>query len=129
MLALSQTHGCVTGGDTVYIKGEWFDPFRDMLWEVNNHNDIYVYFGDQVAPISYLQDDMIEVIVPSRKQPGAVTVSITLNNVDFSASPTLTYEYCVMPRITEISPISGGTEGNTTVLVHGQNFEGSQMVL
>ena len=62
------------------------------------------------------------LFIQSKSFVGEVTVTYTLNGVDYMNNTFLKYNYVEHPLVTRIDPIRGPTTGGTVVRVIGQNF-------
>ena len=125
---LDPNRGPLTGGNEVVFEGDHFDPFNDMLEEVDNHNDTYCIFGSYKTPAKVLDDSHLMCIAPPSPVVRSVVTEITLNNADRVINKQdwtddgVLYYYYAPPYIFTARPLVGPTEGGTEVMVIGSNF-------
>ncbi len=105
---LSPNGGSISGGNSVVIVGN------------NLLGSTAVSFGG-IAATSFVvnSNTQITAVAPARPA-GPVTVSVTTPVGVVNA----TYTYYVAPTITSITPLTGGTNGGTSVVITGTNFVG-----
>ncbi|MBS2022432.1 MAG: IPT/TIG domain-containing protein, partial [Deltaproteobacteria bacterium] len=112
---ISPAKGPTSGGNTVTIKGTYFQP------------PVQVFFGNAAAPIVSASATQLVVTAP----PGvAGSVAVLVRNQDGqSASLPGAYYYQSPPVFSFITPTSGPPEGGFTATIHGQYFSGTQSTL
>ena len=106
--ALSPNGGSISGGNTVVITGN------------NLLGSTAVSFGG-VAATSFVvnSNTQITAVAPARPA-GAVTVAVTTPVGVVNAS----YTYYAVPTVTSVTPLTGSTNGGTSVVITGSNFVG-----
>ena len=106
--SLSPNGGSINGGNSVVITGN------------NLLGSTAVSFGG-VAATSFVvnSNTQITAVAPARPA-GPVTVAVTTPVGVVNA----TYTYFIAPAITAVTPLTGSTNGGTSVVITGSNFVG-----
>lgn len=107
-------HGPLAGGNTVVIRGSGF-----LLAGATQNNALID--GILSERVNVLNDNTIELIVPSGTESGSV--SVTLFNGNGSASLSDVYSYNPLPTITDVDPPDGDYLGGETVTLTGSGFQ------
>jgi hypothetical protein len=112
-VSIYPTFGTIHGGTIVKITGA----------SILGHNCTgYCAFDDSIVRADLCVDGLMTCHTPSKSFVGEVTVTYTLNGVDYMNNTFLKYNYVEHPLVTRIDPIRGPTTGGTVVRVIGQNF-------
>jgi hypothetical protein len=107
---LSTHQGSEHGGSLVKITGSGFV----------NSPYLTCQFGASAIAAEWLSASQIRCITP-RRAPGTVGVKASNNGIDFGTSVS-SYSFTAVSSVQSVTPSSGPTSGNTTVVVTGQNF-------
>ena len=104
--------GSIYGGTVVRVQGTAFIDSPSA----------FCRFGDNVVGMDVARDDTTVVCTsPSREEPGQVTVEVTSNGRDWTASGKL-FTYVPPVEITSVAPSVGPLAGGTVVRVSGSGF-------
>ncbi len=114
--SLSPPAGPAGGGTTVTIGGSGFDGVQSVM------------FG-AVAATSFtvVSSNQLTAVAPAGSGTVAVSVEGSYGASPSSAAGTFTY-LAPAPSISSISPVTGTTDGGTTVTIYGSNFTGATAV-
>ena len=110
---ISPRRGSTSGGDTVYLVGQ----FQDL------DSSTTITFGDQQATILSVEDFVITLETPAATTAGSVDVSI--DDPDY-ADLEDGFTYVTPLELDDVSPTSGSTDGGTSVTLQGQGFDDLQ---
>lgn len=118
-----------TGGETIKVKGQNFNPMVDLPAEIQNYNDTFCKFEDLgvTTEAKVISSTEIECVAPPSYELRQTEVEVTLNNRDRTDDKVLLFYYHP-PFIYSIDPKIGGTDGGTTVIINGSNFEDTGIV-
>lgn len=112
--SLSPNSGPVTGGTSVYVTGQNFDPNLTVTVD-----------GMQVPIDTYFDSTRFKIKMPSASAVGPVDIVVT-NPSGQSATATYTYvepPSLPVPTLTKLSTTSGPVSGGTYVYIDGTNLE------
>lgn len=116
--SISVESGDKDGGTRLLLKGKNIDEGAK------------VYFGDKEAKI--VKYNATSVLLDTPSQESAGVVDVTVENLDGKTAKlekAFTYTEKPAPKITSISPNSGMEAGGETVVIRGENFQGTAIVL
>lgn len=124
---LEPNRGPDTGGTIVHIRGQNFDPTKDI--ELHNYNDTFCKFGNlSLTNAKVISSTEMICESPPSYEEREVPVEITLNNREWTRDGVLFYYYHP-PFIYSIEPRIGPVSGNTTVNIIGSNFKDTGYVM
>jgi hypothetical protein len=114
---VSPSSGYVDGGGTATITGSGFYGLK------------YVEFGDTQAAVNEVTPTSITVVVPGHN-PGTVAVRVVgaYGTSDATGATNYTYLARPAPRVTAVSPATGGVAGGTRVTIRGTHLSGALAV-
>ncbi len=110
---VSPTSGPTLGGTTVTLTGAYFSDATSVT-----------FGGVAGTSLSVDSDTQITVTTPAHIA-GAVDVVVT---TPYGTSAAGTFTYVAPPAISDVSPVSGSTDGGTTVTLTGSGFTGATSV-
>ena len=105
------------GGSTVTIHGSGFKNTNAAFCRFGAHN------GENQTAVraTWLAESLLECVVPPATGPGAVSVDVTVNGIDYTASG-LSLTYVTQTVIISAWPLSGPAGGGTIVNISGTGF-------
>jgi uncharacterized protein YegL len=113
--SINPNSGPITGGTSVYVTGENFDP------------NLTITVGGKQVPVDYYYGStQFKFKVPSTTTVGPVDLVVT-NPSGQSASTTFTYTEppsAPIPTLTKVNPAYAGVKGGTYVYIEGTNLDG-----
>jgi hypothetical protein len=121
VLNLEPSGGPITGGTGVTVIGSGFTVFSDPLRTPK------CKFGSLVVQARADSDDKMFCVTPETLTAGYVSVTVSLNEVDFT-SPALGRQYSIpflyyeQPEIKSLMPNTGPSRGGTRVHIVGKGF-------
>ncbi|MEK3994155.1 IPT/TIG domain-containing protein [Psychrobacillus sp. FSL K6-2365] len=104
--SIIEDKGLTTGGETVTITGQHFQP------------GVKVYFGTKLATIISEKDTEIVVTTPTGSQ-GSVVVKVENPDRQTATGNFLYYAY---PTITSVTPAEGPLKGGNSIAINGTDF-------
>ncbi|GMH75263.1 hypothetical protein TL16_g06701 [Triparma laevis f. inornata] len=124
LAGLSPSAGPELGGTTVrvYASSELFIEQPHLVG-----SDLTLFkckFAETEVTAKFLSPDSVECVAPPAGIAKAVSVSVTLNGLDYTQSTT-TYTYKNVPTVSELQPAEGVVGGGNIVSVVGSNFDDS----
>ena len=122
---LEPARGADTGGTTVNIRGQNFNPLFNInkKYGWNNLNDTLCRFGNLSITVgNVISSTEIQCVSPPSYEDREVAVEITLNTREWTDDGIL-FTYYHPPFVYGITPKIGPVSGGTEVIVSGSNFE------
>lgn len=113
LTSVSPETGSTSGGTTVTLTG------------TNFISGSTVKFGTNLATNVTITDSSH---ITCKTPAGSGTVNVTVTTSGGSATLTNAFTYGASPTISSLSPTSGKTAGNETVIITGSNFTGATAV-
>lgn len=98
------------GGDTVVITGSNFTGATDVKFGDRSATSFHVDSDTQITAVTPANDNTnnnVTVITPSGSSP---------------ANPAVSYQFILVPKITDVSPNTGARTGGTFVTLTGEDF-------
>lgn len=124
---LEPNKGPDTGGTTVHIRGQYFNPSLGLSF--NNYNMTLCRFGKLLTTVAkVISSTEIVCTSPPSYVDREVPVEITLNNQEWTDDGIL-FHYYHPPMIYSIEPRIGPVSGGTEVKVIGSNFVNTGFVI
>lgn len=116
------------GGTKINIRGQNFNPLREIT-TMTNKNDTFCLFGKDIkTPGNVISSTEMECISPPSYDVRSYILEITLNNREYTDDEVKFYYYHP-PFVYSISPKIGPTVGTTSVTITGSNFENTSYVM
>ena len=114
ILSIEPAEGPVRGGTVVTIYGNHFAPSPRLACSFGTA-------GLAIVDAVFVNTTTVRCLTPIASEPGAATVSITLNGADFTPV-RVPFIYTPAPNVTMITPFSGPSTGETVVTISGSGF-------
>ena len=112
--AVSPSSGVQQGGSSLTVVGRGF--YSSGVPSCR--------FGAALVPATVVSNTTLQCTTPSWHALGAVSVEVTMNGLEFSASG-IQFHYSLLPVVSAVFPARGPERGGTEVFVFGSNFGGS----
>lgn len=118
---LEPAKGPDTGGTKVFIRGQNFDPTKDIA--MSNHNDTFCKFGNlSLSLANVISSTEMECESPPNYELTETMVEISLNNREWTRDE-IPFNYYHPPFIFGLEPKVGSVDGGTVVSITGSNFD------
>lgn len=127
---LEPNYGPEDGGNEIILMGSNFHPFIDET-RINNANDTFCIFSDLnvKTPARLINATKMACIAPATFDGISVTgVDLTLNNQNYT-DDDVPYYYYRPPKIYEMVPRDGPTQGGTLVTIYANEFKKNKHIL
>lgn len=108
LTSVSPIRGPVSGGSTITLTGEGFVDGTEVIFGANTQ-----------AEATLIDETTVQAVTP--ELPSGL-LSITIRNVNGSATLPDAYQTFSPVRLSEIRPVIGNTAGGTNLLVRGTGF-------